>query len=230
MPRVSTPSACATCASLAVACSRLKRIACTKADAAAGAVVHADNAADGVRVGMRNAQARAERDAGQRRGHQHALRASTDHAVGHHARQVLGDQPDRLQAAGRGDRVGAGVTTPSMACVSASMPVPMVTALGSPVTRVGSRIATSGMSVHVGEEELAVQLAVGDHRAQRHLAAGAVRGGDRDVRQLLVDSRSRPMFSIAEPPLVNATTVSLAASIELPPPRLMTLSAPTSRQ
>lgn len=43
-------------------------------------------------------------------------------------------------------------------------------------------------------------------------------------------SRIRFMFCSAEPPLVSPTSVSLAQSIELPPPRLITLSAPTKRQ
>jgi hypothetical protein len=65
-----------------------------EADAAAGAVVHAEERADGVRERMRNAQARAERDASERRGDQHALARLDILPVGDDARQVLGDQPD----------------------------------------------------------------------------------------------------------------------------------------
>ena len=82
------------------------------------------NSADGVRDAVRDAQARPQRDAGQRGGDQHALARLEVVDRSRHARGRCwppAGPPSRPVAVVIGWRQGH---RPSMACVSASIPVP----------------------------------------------------------------------------------------------------------
>ncbi len=106
----------------------------------------------------------------------------------------------------------------------------MLIAFGRPVSSVGSRIATFGIRCGSATKNLRCSsLLVITAPSVTSLPVPCV-VGIATCGSSGRSSRSSPMFSMAEPPLVSATSVSLAASIELPPPRLTRPSAPTERQ